>query len=127
MEIFIDFGLFELIAAIGLAALSRFVYSKKLLGIAFLAISLAAPGAMLMISHSSMQRTVALLCVATALTNAAVVAAVMQNGPVPKLRFPSRRSTNQPSIDPPEVEVQAKHTAGFDQSRHAGARFDSQQ
>jgi len=90
MEIFVDFGLFELLAGLGFAFLSRTIYSKRMLGITFLVVSTAAPIAVLVVSSSSTQRWIATVCIATTLVNAAVVAGALQTGNVPVLKFSAR-------------------------------------
>jgi hypothetical protein len=90
MEIFVDLGLFELLAGLGFAFLSRTIYSKRMLGVSFLVVSTVAPIAMLVVSSSSTQRWIAAVCIATELVNAAVVAGALQSGSVPTLKFSAR-------------------------------------
>jgi hypothetical protein len=90
MEIFVDFGLFEFVTALGLAALSRAIYSKKLLGVAFLVLSAAAP-AFLVFASDPAQRWIAVLCLATALVNGTVVVGVLRSGRPLQLGLPLRR------------------------------------
>jgi len=91
MEVFFDFGLFELVAAVGLAAIARITYSQKNLAIAFLILSVVSPAGLLVLNLSPVQRWIAVVCLATALVNAGAIAAVLQNGGVPRLRVPHRR------------------------------------
>jgi hypothetical protein len=91
MEIFIDCGLFELLAVVGLGTLARAIYSRRVLGIAFLVLSAAAPLVMLEMVSGSMLRWAGVVSAAMALVNVGVVAAAMQEGRIPRLRLQRRR------------------------------------
>ena len=88
MEIFVDFGLFELMAAVGLAVVSRAIYSRKFMALLFLLASGVAPVVLLVIVSEETQRWVAGICLATTLVNLAVVGAVLQTGNIPQLKMP---------------------------------------
>ena len=91
MEVFFDFGLFELVAALGFAAIARSVYRHKVLGIIFLAVSLAAPAILTYLAHGATVRSVAVVSLATALVNGTVVMGGLRTGNAPALLL--RRNT----------------------------------
>jgi len=102
MEIFIDCGLFELLAVVRLGTLARAIYSRRVLGIAFLVLSAAAPLVMLEMVSGPRLRWAGAVSAATALVNVGVVAAAMQERRIPRLRLPRRRERGAPSH--PETE-----------------------
>jgi hypothetical protein len=102
MEIFFDCGLFELLAVVGLGALARAIYSRRVVGIAFLVLSAAAPLVMLEMVSGPRLRWAGAVSAAVALVNVGVVAAVMQEGRIPRLRLQRRREAVEPSH--PETE-----------------------
>lgn len=77
MEIFVDFGLFELLAAAGLAIIARRVYTKRWLTLAFLVLSLAAP-ILLVFGSQNLLRWIAVICLATALVNASLIVLLLR-------------------------------------------------
>jgi hypothetical protein len=80
---------------VGLAALSRRIFSKRLLGIVFLIVSLAAPVALAVMAAGPTQRWIAIGCLATALVNASAIAAVLQRGTIPPLKFSLQSSEDK--------------------------------
>jgi hypothetical protein len=73
MEVFVDFGLFELLAAAGLAIVARKVYTKRWLALAFLVLSLLAPVLLVFFANQNFLRWLAAGCVATTLVNVSLI------------------------------------------------------
>lgn len=94
MEIFIDGGLFELFAVLGVAALAKAVYARRWLAIAFLAVSVATPAVLLFMVHGEAARWLAALCLATALVNTAVVLGALQRGDVPTVTLRLKKASS---------------------------------
>ena len=80
MEIFVDFGMFELAAALGLAALGRAVYRRAWLAFAMLAISIVAPLALIFLGTGELPRWIAAVALTTALINAGVIIPALKAG-----------------------------------------------
>ncbi len=73
MEPFIDFGLFEILAASGIAWFARKIYTRRVTGVAFLAISVIAPAVLIFFSGEGWTRWLAAFCLMAAAVNAAVL------------------------------------------------------
>jgi len=73
MEIFVDFGMFELFAALGLAALGKAIYKRAWLAFAFLAASVVAPLILIFVGSGELPRWLAAVALGTALVNATVI------------------------------------------------------
>lgn len=78
MEIFADFGLFELALASGLAALGRLVLARRPVGLAFTAASVLAPVLMLFAAPEGRVRWLAAVCLGTALVNAWIIGTILR-------------------------------------------------
>jgi hypothetical protein len=73
MEVFVDFGLFELLAATGLAIIARRVYTRRWLALTFLILSLVAPILLVFFASQNLLRWIAVICVATAFVNVSLI------------------------------------------------------
>jgi hypothetical protein len=93
MEIFVDFGLFELLAALGVSALAKKIYSRRLFQIPFLIATVGLPAVLIFVVTSEEARWLAAGCLATALVNVSVVLGALQKGEVPTLTLPHRRQS----------------------------------
>ena len=78
MEIFIDFGLFELLVATGIALVARKIYAKRWLGFGFLILSLLSPVLLVFFATEGLARWIAVVSLATALVNASLIFALVQ-------------------------------------------------
>lgn len=92
MEPFVDFGLFELLAASGLAWLARGIYTRRLVALGFLAVSCFAPAALVLFPNLTFARWIAALCLCTALVNAAILVRLTLDGRLKGVLTPTRRA-----------------------------------
>ncbi len=74
-----DFGLFELLGATLLGAAARRIYSRRLLGLAFLLLSVAAPVGVIVVGRGELTKWLGALALGTALVNAAFIFRVLRS------------------------------------------------
>ena len=89
VELFIDFGLFELLAASGLVAIARAIDARPIARGITLAMSVAAPFALLWMVPGEGARWLAALAFGTSLVNASIIVTTR-----------NRTSVNPPSTRP---------------------------
>jgi hypothetical protein len=96
VEVFVDFGLFEILAAAGLAAVARRVYTRRWLGFGFLVVSLITPVALVFITTEGLARWVAVGCLATSLVNVALIFSLIRHWDMTTLL--SKRPPSSPTL-----------------------------
>ena len=79
MEVFVDFGLFELFAASAVAALGRWVLSRKHARWTALTLSVAAPLGLLVLVTGEAQRFIAALALGTSILNVSMIVNVSRS------------------------------------------------
>ena len=83
MEIFVDFGLFEILAASGLGTLGRAINRHPFARALVLVLSIAAPGALLWLVGGETLRWIAALALGTSLVNASIIVSGSRTLPAP--------------------------------------------
>jgi 4-hydroxybenzoate polyprenyltransferase len=78
MEIGVDFGLFELLAAAGLSSLARFIFRRRWLSVAFLVWSAAAPLALFLLVEGEGLRWLVAACLAAAAIHITAIVHLMR-------------------------------------------------
>ena len=80
MEVFVDFGLFEVLAITGLAALGRAAYKRPVTRWLLVVISIAAPAAILFLATTELVRWLAAVAVACSLISTSMIVNVVLRG-----------------------------------------------
>lgn len=83
MEIFVDFGLFEVLAASGVAALGRAIYARPTARWIALVLSVAAPAALVFLASGELARWIAAVALGTSLVNLSFIVNVTRAGRSP--------------------------------------------
>ena len=84
MEIFVDFGLFELLAALGLTSLATYLYSRKWVGIIVLLMNMVLSLGLLIFVQGEALKWLAAANFALTLVNATVVFEAMKKKWLPR-------------------------------------------
>jgi hypothetical protein len=78
VEIFVDFGLFEILAASGLAALAKAIYARPVLRATILAVSVVTPAALLLLVTGEALRWIAAAPLGTSLVNLSMILSMIR-------------------------------------------------
>lgn len=95
MEVFVDFGLFELLAAAGLAVVARRVYMRRWSTLTCLILSLVAPILLVFFAHEGWLRWIAVICLATTLINCSLIFLLIRRWDMSMLLDPSASSARK--------------------------------
>jgi hypothetical protein len=85
MEVFVDFGMFELLVAVGLAAASRVVFRRRWLAVLFLIWAALAPIALIFVARDELVRWIAIIGLVPALVNVATLAILLKRHDLSRL------------------------------------------